>query len=93
MYTDAAYTQTHTHTQLSLTHTQVIYGASGVVVVHDIQANRQHCFAANDGARVAALALHPDNETVKYTYTHTHTHIQNTHTITHSLTHTSRVAA
>ena len=42
----------------------VIYAASAVLVVHDMQAQRQRFFGANDGARVAAMALHPDEETM-----------------------------
>jgi WD40 repeat protein len=35
-----------------------------VAIVHDIAENRQRIFAANDAARVVALALHPDDEVV-----------------------------
>ena len=31
---------------------------------HEIETHKQRLFAANDGARVAALALHPDDETM-----------------------------
>ena len=43
---------------------KVIYAASGVAVVHDMNCNTQQIFEANDGARVMALALHPNDETV-----------------------------
>jgi len=85
----AARAHTHTHTH---THTQVIYGASAVVVVHDIETNRQHCFGANDGALVAALALHPDHETVTCTHIYMYMYAYITHTHTHARTraHTHR---
>jgi len=42
----------------------LVYAASGVCVVHEIDKNEQALFSANDAARVMCLALHPDDKTV-----------------------------
>ena len=43
---------------------KLIYAASGVGIVHDIDENTQALYSGNDAARVMCMALHPDDETV-----------------------------